>query len=277
MTVDPAIKELVARGWRQGSICVLQEDDELWGQLGGNHKGPPGGALVVASHDCDVLNPSLETEPTVEVVLFVPTGSSDPEKRYAGGRHPRRIELPLALSGEQVLAQASVHDRWLIPRTELSRRDPDARCDDASRRLLASWLAKRYIRVAYPGRFDERWVSSVRKPWLRLLREHDDFLQAVYLRLNTLSELADSELYRCAFLLVADAAARRHPQWVDRKLELEARVSDIWRHVAGVEVDEVEVRGADEVTLHEISEFQRFDADWVSAIAGGPTPPEALE
>jgi hypothetical protein len=67
---------------------------------------------------------------------------------------------------------------------------------DKERRLIAEWLAKRYIRAASPTAFDLRWRAK-RKDWQQLLKKQSDWLQGVYLRLNTLDELPDGSPYKC--------------------------------------------------------------------------------
>ena len=83
-----------------------------------------------------------------------------------------------------------------IPRELLLQEVPQGQLADKERRLIAEWLAKRYIRAAFPTAFDLRWRTKMR-PWQRLLRRHSEWLQGVYLRLNTLAELPEGAPYRC--------------------------------------------------------------------------------
>jgi len=266
---------LAESGWRQG--CVLA--DEL-AAVARQH-APPwldwSGTwwLVITSHDCDVVNPSLEKEPAVEVLRASVGTPVAPSTQELWGRHPRTLKLEVDAEGDAaaVLLSLSVHDRWLLPRELLTDHVPRRVLPSRSRRLVAEWLAKRYIRAAFPTAFDHRWRSAMDK-WLKILRRHSAWIQGVYLRLNTLDELPDGEPYHCHVLVAVPHALRGGPDWSKQRDLIERDVEAFWhRHRPQVECDGVMVSGTDEITLADLEVYQRFDADWVSFSDDTPSMP----
>ncbi len=263
-------------GWRQGAV------------LGPNlaraarDRAPPGvnpnenDWLIVTSHDCDVVNEKLEKEPSVELLRAEIVERKAPEKHVAWGRNPRNLQIEVADGGNTVVLSCRVHDRWSIPRELLATEAPTAGLPDKTRRLVAEWLAKRYLRAAFPTVFDARWRAKLRE-WTGLLEKHSRWVQGVYLRLNTLAELPGERPYRCHLIVAVPAALRKDASWPNKRDELENEISAFWRPFdPGIKCDGVEVLGTDEVTLADIEPYQRFDADWVSFADDSPaTPPIA--
>ena len=134
--------------------------------------------LLVTSHDCDVLNASIAKEPLVEVlrarVLDDATGRRNP---FSAGRNPRTLRLSeVSVQGEDIALGLVVQDRWEIPRELLMEEGPVDRLPPREGRLVAEWLAKRYIRSAFPTEFDRRWSVRTRG-WRKLLKRHSEWMQ----------------------------------------------------------------------------------------------------
>jgi hypothetical protein len=157
-----------------------------------------------------------------------------------------------------------VHERWFIPRDALALEAPRRCLSDQERRLIAEWLAKRYIRAAFPSAFDRRWRHKLSN-WQKLLKKHSAWIQGVYLRLSSLSEQEDHVPYKCHLMLAMPHEKRRETDWSSKRLELERVVQAFWNGFKpGIECVGVEPLGTDEITLADIEPYQRFDADWVS-------------
>jgi len=263
-------------GWRQGAVlgptllCATRErapsdiaiTEDNW--------------LVVTSHDCDVVNARLDKEPTVEL-LRAEVVPRKPDKQQVWGRNPREMELEVEDgTGGAVVLKVRVHERWTLPREVLSTEAPARLLGDKERRLIAEWLAKRYIRAAFPTAFDGRWRAKLRD-WTRLLEKHSRWLQGVYLRLSTLQELAEQIPYKVHLIVAAPAAVTKELGWVAKRDELEREIEGFWKQFApGIEFVGVDVLGTDQLTLADIESYQRFDADWVSfADDSGLTPAAA--
>jgi hypothetical protein len=180
--------DIARRGWRQGAVL----DPALAAQA--RACAPASVAtgasdwIIVTSHDCDIVARNLEKEPFVEVLRAVVLERSAPDKQQGGGRNPRSLQFSIDTGTAPVVLASRAHERWNLRRDLLTEAEPESFLPDRQRRLISEWLAKRYIRAAYPTAFDERWHSRM-KDWTALLEKHSEWIQGVYLRLNTLSEL----------------------------------------------------------------------------------------
>jgi len=187
---DPrAIEE---RGWRQGAVLGPGL------HLAAAARAPSGVVvgeadwLIVTSHDCDVVSGSLDKEPFVEVLRAEVIERGAPDGQLTHGRNPRTLHLRVGEGAVAVVLRCRVHERWMVARELLAGEAPAHQLDSSSSRLIAEWLAKRYIRAAFPSSFDRRWHHGM-KAWTKLLRKHSSTIQGVYLRLNTLDELAEGD------------------------------------------------------------------------------------
>ena len=233
--------------------------------------------LIVTSHDCDVVSPSLDKEPVVEILRGQIATARRVDTQLSGGRNPRMLHLAFEAGATGAVLVCLVHDRWPIPRDLLQREVPQGQLADKERRLVAEWLAKRYIRAAFPTAFDRRWRAKT-KTWQRLLRRYSEWLQGVYLRLNTLFELPEDAPYRCHLILAVPLDKRTGAGWPVQRDNLEREVQGFWdQFKPGIECAGVEPLGTDEITLADIEPYQRFDSDWVSFDDDTSTTPTTVD
>lgn len=223
--------------------------------------------LIVTSHDCDIVNARLDREPVVEVLRAVPGHREEPDQQQHWGRSPRQWQVAVPLESGAVTLECQVHERWTIPREWLAEEEPARVLPPDERRAMAEWLAKRYIRPAFPSAFDQRWHSKL-KQWFQLLKRESALVQGVYLRLSSSEELAPYQPYQCDFIVIVPASARTSTEWATQRERLEANVERFWGQFEGIECEEVDVLGTDEITLEMLSAYKRFDADWVSFVDG---------
>ena len=256
--------EIAKRGWRQGAILGGALAKLATGYAPSTVDVNRADWLVLTSHDCDIVNPDIAKEPVVEVLRMSVAAAEKLDRRQSWGRNPRALQLELGASETPIILSCGVHDRWTIPRTLLMRETPAQCLPDKERRLVAEWLAKRYIRAAFPTAFDLRWRSK-QKEWQQLLRKHSEWMQGVYLRLSTLDELSADAPYKCELILAVPHLKRRAADWASKRAEIEEEVGAFWNQFeTGIECAGVEILGTDEITLSDIEPYQRFDADWVS-------------
>lgn len=264
-------------GWRQGAV--------LGGTLAVEARKLAPSAiaiadsdwLIVTSHDCDVVNCRLEKEPTVELLRAAVVANKRPDKQQVWGRNPREMQLAVEdEAGLSVVLSLKVHERWSVPRSLLASEAPQRVLPEKPRRLIAEWLAKRYIRAAFPTAFDARWRSKM-KDWTSLLEEQSQWVQGIYLRLNTQVELDDASPYKVHLIVAVPVAGTKDPEWAKKRPELESLVETFWKQFGpSIECDGVDVLGTNKLTLAEIEPYQRFDADWLSfADDSAATPPAA--
>lgn len=120
--------------------------------------------MIVTSHDCDIVNGKLEKEPSVEVLRAAVVSQKKPDKQQVWGRNPREMQLAADDgAGGSVALSVKVHERWSMPRELLMLEGPRGVLDSKTRRLVAEWLAKRYIRAAFPTAFDARWRTNMKE------------------------------------------------------------------------------------------------------------------
>ncbi|MCY3809574.1 MAG: hypothetical protein OXG58_09175 [Gemmatimonadetes bacterium] len=264
MKFDP--DRVAGLGWGQGAILDRRVAESAWEHAPERVRQGDQDHLLVTSHDCDVLNRSLAKEPLVEVLraraLADHTGQRGP---FGSGRNPRALRLSgVSVQGDDVALDLAVHDRWGIPRELLMEEAPADRLPPGEGRLVAEWLAKRYIRSAFPTEFDRRW-SGKSKAWRRLLKRHSPWIQGVYLRLHTLRELGGDTPYRCHLLLATPSEVGSLVDWPKTREAIERAFAGFWDELRPtIECEPVEVVTTDLITLDDISRYQRFDADWVS-------------
>lgn len=278
MSAEFDVGEIERLGWRQGAVLGPNLSAQA-GELAPKTIGfADGDWLIVTSHDCDVLNRTLEKEPTVELLRAAVLEKKKPDKQQAWGRSPREMQLEVELGGSQsVVLSMRVHDRWSIPRNLLMTEAPRLSLLAKPRRLIAEWLAKRYLRAAFPSAFDSRWRRKM-KEWTALLEGQSRWVQGVYLRLSTNAELDGSMPYKIHLILATPAEACKVPAWPTKKAELESLVEKFWKQFSpGIDCVDVEVIPTGDLTLAEIEPYQRFDADWVSFADDSPATPPAAD
>ena len=261
---DP--RQLVDLGWRQGAILSQRLASLAWEHAPDRLKADEQDHLVVTSHDCDILNPSLGKEPLVEVLRAIaPNAPAAQRSHSSAGRNPRALRLSdVTVRGDVIALDFAVHDRWEIPRELLQKEAPADRLSVKECRVVAEWLAKRYIRAAFPMAFDARWRAEY-KAWWRLLKKYSSVIQGVYIRLNTLGELTVSVPYKCDLLLAGPSSKRGLPEWPAIAANTERDFLDFWKRLRpGIICKGIQVLTTDRITLADLERYQRFDADWVS-------------
>ena len=263
--------KIKAAGWRQGAV-LSEKVAEAATQAAPEHvQHQEDDWLIITSHDCDISNFSLIKEPVVEVIRARSTKAKSVDKQKAWGRNPRTIHFEAMHDETKIILECDVHDRWTFRRELLLLCTPNSSksVDDQIRRILAEWLAKRYIRAAFPTQFDRRWrgeKSKNLKIWIDLLAKNNKWIQGEYIWLNTFEELSsDTTPYHCDFLISIPSKRTKCSDWSKQKEEIEDDILKFWSQFEpGIKCGLVEILGTDEITLDNLSHFHRFDADWLS-------------
>lgn len=265
-------------GWRQGSVLGPNLAAEARSLAPTAVVCSESDWLIVTSHDCDVVNSTLDKEPFVEVLRAVVVPQEKPDKLAVWGRNPREMQFAADVGeGRSVVLRVKVHERWSVRRELLVSEAPHRLLDAKTKRLVAEWLAKRYIRAAFPSAFDARWRSKM-NAWTRILERESPWMQGVFLRLSTQDELDDARPYKLHVIVAAPAAATTDPAWLAKKPQLESMVEKFWTQFSpGIDCVGVEVIATDKLTLAEIEPYQRLDADWVSFADDTPATPHVVD
>ncbi|MEL6195538.1 MAG: type II toxin-antitoxin system VapC family toxin [Myxococcota bacterium] len=159
---QPFDRDAIAKlGWRQGAILDVELAKSACKHAPATVTIGDSDWLIVTSHDCDVVNFSLDKEPVVEVMRARVLAAKKVDKQQSSGRNPRTMQLAVADGNEPVVLSLSVHDRWFIPRAALLREKPARYLPDRERRLIAEWLAKLIFDIVYL--LDTNVLSELRK------------------------------------------------------------------------------------------------------------------
>jgi len=258
---DSDATQIKASGWHQGSVLPgalireLSAASLLPWPVSNNQ------LLVVVSHDCDATNPSFDVEPEVELLRATILPRSQAEGAYFWGKNPRTYHLEDNSSGTTVVWQFSVHDRIRVPRRLLLGHAPDSTrvLDPQNIRRLALWLARRYVRAAFPDAFVARIRPAVDRLRTRLKRE-GSLLTAIYILVAD-EELPDSVPYEpiiWASVRVedySDAARRARTQELLDKVEAAVQDCD------GIEVKHSLLVSEAELSLDDLRRLKRWDFD----------------
>lgn len=203
--------DIAQLGWGTGSVMSAEMLPILAPHLT-RHGQPPTQVaaedwLVVVSQTCDVVAPTLEAEPLVEVLLCRPRNGK-PRKGFRNLESTRYLDYRPNREAhpDVVLSAHAVADRYVIPRDLLTARKPDqTRCLDniASTRVLA-WYSLRAGRPSWPNRFVDRIRSATTALENALDLFADDIAEVRVAVKEKDQELKEGESYHVAVFFVVD-------------------------------------------------------------------------
>lgn len=136
--------------WRQGHVLPFVAIKAL----GLHHsESTENTCVVVISHDCDLANDNLASEPDVEIIIgrVVP----DLNGSFALGKAPRTHHLDVIKDGVSLIVELIATCKRSIPKSVLAAYRPDESIALAQGglKVLRNWLAIRYNRGAFPDTF----------------------------------------------------------------------------------------------------------------------------
>lgn len=149
---------------------------------------------VVITHDCDLAQDDLESEPMVEVIVGRMAEKQDGNLTW--GKSPRTLHLAMLCDGVPVTAELAATNKRSLDKQALAAFDPDVRYHLPVRDLevLRSWLASRYRRAAFPDEFVRRLArSKVRDRLVSALEPSGSLISFVYFNLDDGQTLERSE------------------------------------------------------------------------------------
>ena len=216
-------------GWRQGSVLPT----ELAAELGYRHpKAPDDTCVVVISHDCDIANDDLATEPGVEII--VGRRLAAPSPGYTRTRSPRTLHLEIERNGGRIAVELVSTAKACIEKKELVGKHPDRsyRIEATSLYILRHWLAVRYNRSAFPEEFERRIKSKtdIADRLEKILRHYDPPISTVFFQLDTLEERSPSDTspYKLRIFLAYEPGPEPDLSG-ERADEAAARISELFR------------------------------------------------
>jgi hypothetical protein len=248
-------------GWQQGSVLPETLVQQLVAK-GAAHIDVAS-VVVVLTHDCDLVHPSYEVEPHVELVVGALLESADNGLRH--GRNPRRLHLDLEQGAVVAAVEFSVHKRLVVSRSLLEDSTPheSRRLGRGERRLLCEWVAKRYVRAAFPDAFNER-VQAVHRKIEKELKRSGEHVTGLFLMIDPDEESGAGESYRVVLRVVA-----RSDALVDKKTEITLvrvakAIADALASCSGIIVEDHQLVSEGQFTLQDLHFFKRWDWDYRS-------------
>lgn len=256
----PEANHVKNNGWRQGSIL-----GEEFVQILVERKLLPGigypGYWVVLSHDCDVSNVSFEAEPFVELIFGESIDAASLDGNRQWGKNARLLQIHNPSDQQEVTYfQFSANQRYWVDRRLFAEQVPSPqRLDIELISRLSRWVAKRYVRAAFPDEFVERTRAVVGRIRKRTKRD-GGLITGIYLLVSDeeLGEDADYEIMVFATMLdemYDDSEARKVAA------ELISELDDAFDNCAGVRLLMSELRKESQLTLTELRYMKRWDFD----------------
>jgi hypothetical protein len=138
--------------WRQSSL-LAQKDFQAVGLT----DKPDTDLAIAISHDCDIANDNLETEPAVEFIFSRILENHN--GNYTHGKNPRILHLDYIHNEQTIWIELIASRRVIVQKNLLEAIQPDQTYRLITRQTLQSWLAVRYRRIALPNSLVERLRS----------------------------------------------------------------------------------------------------------------------
>lgn len=254
----PGTHAIKAYGWRQGSVLPAELAERVAAPRFADWSTDD--RAILLSQDCDVVHPSYDVEPDVELIRA--TVSTAKNAIICHGRNPRRLQLETAV-GE--LLDLSVHDRWVVKRCELESHSPDPLLcvEDNSLQVLVEWIAKRYTRPAFPDAFNDR-VRNATKKVENALKKSGSHVTGIFLAILPKGECSADENYQVALRVTATTETLA-VQAVELELtRTTQQIAGALGACDGIEVVDHALVSEGLFSLAELRFFRRWDWDYRS-------------
>jgi hypothetical protein len=246
--------------WRQGSVVPreLLPPEDL------SHELPAEAKLIAISHDCDIVNPSLDAEPWLEILVARPIDKLDGS--LTQGKNPRKLHLSLDQDGSKQFYELDIHEKFRTKRGCLSGGIPDASLilDRLQIQQIARWVGKRYSRPSFPSAFDVRIPDAIRKKIKKLLARDGADIKGIFLGLTD-DELEPGQHYEVVLRLVIAVEAGEDDQREQLALSVLTALQDLMNQCEGVSVYDAEVRTLNEFSLADFFDTRVWDYEYLSS------------
>jgi hypothetical protein len=257
MDVARALEKI---GWRQGSILSPRSLPT------GCKIEPPlpdfaeESFLIVLTQDCDLVQPDFSKEPFAEVLLGTPIAGK-PDGSLLFGKNPRLIQFPIGTR----YFEASCHNRSRLDRRILAQCSPsvDHKLTDADTGLIREWMAKRYVRSAFPHNLNLRLRSGAPgKAISKLLENSGHLFRTLYLMCAPAAiELPEDQPYRLSLWMAVATEDAKDASLMLHAREASKAMADTISKCPGVELLSCDVRHEGQITLDDLCFFSEWDFD----------------
>lgn len=188
MNVPFDIQNVLQKNWRQGSICSDIARDTL--------RTASDTLAIVLSHDCDIVQPNIEKEPYIEILIASTIARVD--GNYTRGKNSRCYHLDL----NGISYEINAIERISVPRQFLVDYEPHYLKLPADEiKAIVHWFAQRYERPAFPDNFNKRLSKKTKQIIDRMLKESGHLISGIYISCPN-EELSDDKPYEILFYVV---------------------------------------------------------------------------
>lgn len=271
-TVGARIAE---RGWRQGSI--LRDDDlrALSDRYSFDERCIADALGLVVSQSCDLTYDWLDGEPLAEILLGRRAENEEAARKRgncSGGKHPRCLHMPIQHVDGEVWFEFVPWDRVAVDRTAFLDIAPDEQrfVHAIDLKIVTNWLAQRYIREAFPDRFNEL-LERVRNKQKKLHARLSPAVSGLYAQLNPDRDLLPEERYSLDLLALVPEASEGELTSVTKMI---GQLAELIRS-AGIEVFSA-VALESQISYASVRSFRRFPLEHLS-LRSDPSDPMPIE
>lgn len=250
-------EKLEKMGWRQFSIFLGNAHPELTDLIPNLNDRD---IFIILPYSCAVVNGDFENkEPYIEVLRCRETTLN---KSYQWGRDPREIHLGLEAPNMKGTLSAKIYDRFFIPHKLLLEFDPRLGYTllDKDLNALKYWVAKRYIRQAFPDAFNRR-INKVRNKLKEKLAKFPllEHIQGIYLNIDPIDdELDEDDEYELSIIaIISEEGLGKNRKSLE---EFFATYDELFSQIEGVVFNSpIKIESESAITLYEYRQLIRFD------------------
>ncbi|HPN02927.1 MAG: hypothetical protein BWX81_02292 [Spirochaetes bacterium ADurb.Bin110] len=208
--------------------------------------------LCVISQDCDIIA-STDKEPYIELLA----GTINPTvcREFADLKSPRKIDIP---TKDQTI-RFSINDRFRVRKKSFYdlKKDEFVQLDEKSRSILRLWLARRYVRAAFPDAFNRRLKNNK-----KLQRFSQDGLPrgvfSIWIEVTD-TELEDVDPYKISIIVGIDDDLSEQ-----MALEIECLFDQAFSSSTGIVVENIPCATKDDITLRNLETHRILAEDSLS-------------
>lgn len=215
-------------------------------------------AFVVLNQTCDCINPKIETEPWLELLPLVKL-SGKPDSRMKNGRNPRQIHFQIHESGKEIWVEAKIAEIIHFDRSEQLSLPiaSDFSLSQAVLDDLIQWRAERYLRTAFPDRFENAFRPLTDR-FAKVIGSHDRKIDSILISLTPFAELEDGESYEIVLHLMIEPTVMARTADVEALSNVASALQSVLEASPAIASAACHVTSLDMMTLWEAKRFLDF-------------------
>ena len=204
-------------------------------------------------------------EPYFEVLCLKPL-DKNPDGNYAHGKNSRRLEFSYSIEGIETNCWSSnAHQRHVIDRKLLLENlEPDYFIADTDLlQVVLKWIAKRYMRIAFPEAFVARFVTQRKVE--NQFKKAASLVSNIYIRLlPSFEELKPDKPSGLDLILLMRPENFDNPSFYDETVGISIDIERLLNKCAGLYAEEIEVMSAAEAPVGLINNYLAWDYSYLS-------------